>query len=83
MRDVGQPPSEAHTLDRKDNANGYFPGNVRWATPLEQGSNKRNNVWVTYQGERYTISQLARKVAKECGISSKQFRRALEKQMYD
>lgn len=29
------------TLDRKD-ANGHYePGNVRWATPLEQGNNKR------------------------------------------
>lgn len=81
VQEVGQPPSDNHTLDRIDNSKGYFPGNVRWATPLEQANNKTNNVWVTYQGERYTIAQLARKVAEECGISSKQFQRALEKQM--
>ena len=54
---VGQPPTANHTLDRIDNKKGYYPGNVRWATPLEQGSNKSNNVFVTYQGERYTIAQ--------------------------
>lgn len=82
VKDVGQPPTDAHTLDRIDNSRGYEPGNVRWATPLEQANNKTNNVWVVYQGERYTISQLARKVAEECGISSRRFLRALEKEMH-
>ena len=82
VRDVGQPPSDDHTLDRIDNAKGYYPGNVRWATPLEQGSNKSNNRWVTYQGGRYTISQLARKIAEECGITHKQMLSALEHAMY-
>jgi len=80
---VGQPPSGDHTLDRIDNSLGYVPGNLRWATPLEQGSNKTNNRVVQYQGAAYTISQLARKVAAECGITQKQFQRALEKVMYD
>lgn len=83
IQDVGQPPTDDHTLDRIDNAKGYFPGNVRWATPLEQGSNKTNNRWVTYQGNKYTIAQLGRKIAEECGISHKQFQRSLEKAMYN
>jgi hypothetical protein len=29
------------TIDRIDNSRGYFPGNVRWATPLEQIKNRR------------------------------------------
>ena len=82
VRDVGQPPTPEYTLDRIRNAEGYVPGNVRWATQLEQANNKRNNVWVTYQGERYTIAQLAAKIALECGIKPAQFRRALEKQIY-
>lgn len=82
VRDVGQPPSPNHTLDRIDNAKGYEPGNVRWATPLEQGNNKTNNVVVMFRGERYTLSQLARMIAKECGISFDQMRVALEHEMY-
>lgn len=79
---VGQPPSDNHTLDRINNSLGYVPGNLRWATPMEQGSNKSNNRMVTFQGKTMTIAQLARYVAEECGISPRQFRRAFEKQVY-
>lgn len=44
FRDVGHPPSDAHTLDRIDNFKGYEPGNVRWATTTEQARNRRNCV---------------------------------------
>jgi hypothetical protein len=37
--DVGQRPSPQHTLDRIDNNGDYCPGNVRWATKLEQQRN--------------------------------------------
>lgn len=78
IRDIGQPPSDNHTLDRIDNTKGYFPGNVRWATPLEQGSNKSNNVIVQYQGETYTLSQLCRKIAAEINLPAVQFAKALD-----
>lgn len=39
---VGPSPSSKHTLDRWPNPNGnYEPGNVRWATMLEQRHNRR------------------------------------------
>jgi hypothetical protein len=41
LRDVGRAPSVEHTLDRYPNPNGnYEPGNVRWATMLEQRHNR-------------------------------------------
>jgi hypothetical protein len=40
--DVGPRPSPKHTLDRIDPEVGYWPGNVRWATPLVQALNKRS-----------------------------------------
>ena len=39
--DVGRAPSPKHTLDRYPNpAGNYEPGNVRWATMLEQSHNR-------------------------------------------
>lgn len=38
---VGDPPSAAHSLDRIDPFGHYEPGNVRWATRLEQSRNFR------------------------------------------
>ncbi len=38
---VGSRPSPKHSIDRINNEGHYEPGNVRWATPLEQNKNKR------------------------------------------
>lgn len=82
VRDVGQPPSDNHTLDRIDNSKGYFPENVRWATPIEQANNRSTNRYVVFRGERMTVSQLARKIAIEVGIAHETMVTALEHQMY-
>lgn len=59
--DMGwRPPGK--TIDRRDNARGYEPGNCRWATRAEQDRNKRTNVYVAYAGERILLIDLAAKV---------------------
>jgi hypothetical protein len=54
IADMGPPPFSGATLDRIDNARDYEPGNVRWATRLEQLQNTRKNVRVTVDGQTLT-----------------------------
>jgi hypothetical protein len=48
---VGEPPGPDLSLDRIENDRGYWPGNVRWATGLEQARNKRTTRRLEYLGE--------------------------------
>lgn len=56
------------TLDRIDPSGHYEPTNCRWATPIEQGVTRRNNVWLTYRRERLHLSEWARRlgVSRQC-----------------
>lgn len=49
------------TLERMDNNKGYSPENCRWATPFDQGQNKRNNRLYEIHGSIYTLSDVSRK----------------------
>lgn len=58
--DVGARPVGA-TLDRFPDKHGdYAPGNVRWATKIEQGNNARNNILVDVGGVTRTLKEWSR-----------------------
>ena len=60
-RDVGDPPFEGASLERKDANGNYCKENVVWATREEQANNTRKSVRFEYQGVKYTIKELAEK----------------------
>lgn len=62
-KDMGEKPSPSHSIERVDHEADYSPKNCVWATPLEQGNNKRNNVVLTHAGKSQTIAQWAREVS--------------------
>lgn len=55
--DLGDPPSDRHSLDRIDNDGDYVRSNVRWATAKEQQRNTRKNRSVTYRGVSMCLAQ--------------------------
>lgn len=53
--------NENLTIDRININGNYDPQNCRWITNFEQQQNRTNSHIVKYKGEKFTISQLARK----------------------
>lgn len=68
--EIGPRPSLKHSLDRRDNDDGYKPGNLRWATPSQQSSNRRNSRIREGDPERI-------KVLKEQGLTNKEISKQL------
>ena len=58
-QDLGDRPTPTASLEREDSDGDYEPGNCRWATPKEQGRNKRNNVRIAARGKVQTAAEWA------------------------
>lgn len=59
IEDMGRRPSKGYSLDRIDNNGHYEPENCRWANWKEQQRNRRNNRYLTYNGETRCMSDWA------------------------
>lgn len=59
LAEVGEPPSDKHSLDRRDSELGYVPGNLRWATATEQVRNRRCTLRVMYEGSAIPLADAA------------------------
>lgn len=59
LEDMGDAPSRNHSIDRIDGTKGYSRENCRWATNLQQGSNRANSRLFTYSEETLSVSQWA------------------------
>ncbi len=66
-RDMGDPPTSAHTLDRIDNDGPYSPENCQWATNLEQQTRRTDNVYITAAGETLHLAEWARRAGVTAG----------------
>lgn len=59
--DMADTYSSGLTLERLENSKGYSKENCKWATPKEQQRNRRNNVYVTFEGKLVLLCELCEK----------------------
>lgn len=71
--DMGEPPTNQHTIERLDFNKGYSKENCKWATIKEQANNKRSNRLITAFGETKNLQQWA----DETGIKRETIARRL------
>lgn len=63
------------TLDRIDSCGDYGPDNCRWVSLEVQNNNRRDNVYLTCDGERMTIAQWARRTGASKAAMYKRYSR--------
>lgn len=59
LKDIGEPPTKNHSIDRIRNNKGYYKENCRWATRKEQTRNTRRNRLITFDGITQCVADWA------------------------
>lgn len=75
---IGERPDSDMSLDRIDNSRGYEPGNVRWATWVEQARNRRSTKhWLELNGQVIHLADFIQLSGKERTTVYRKYNKAL------
>lgn len=78
LKCIGDPPSPQHSVGRIETNGNYEPGNVRWETGIQQGSNRRTNVLITYKGETLCVAEWARRFDLRHDLINRRFHKGID-----
>lgn len=62
LQDLGPKPHPKYTIERIDNDGNYEPSNCKWDTKENQNKNSRKCRFITFNGQRLTVSGWSIKV---------------------
>jgi hypothetical protein len=77
LEDMGPRPSPKHSVERIENEGIYEPNNCKWATAMEQAKNKRNNHYITHNGESLHIQEWSRRLGLSHACISKRLQKGM------
>ena len=75
LKDMGEKPAGSFSIDRIDVNGNYEPKNCKWSSKEEQAQNRRNTVYVEWEGKKIAFSKLARSYGVEPSIAYKRLKR--------
>lgn len=74
LADMGKKPTPDHSIERKNNDDGYHPDNCRWATTSEQNQNTRVVSKYTHDGKTLSVRHWAELVGMSRSALSSRLR---------
>ena len=72
---IGRRPGAGYSVERIDNSLGYQPGNVKWATRIEQMRNTRQNHVIEFKGQKMTLVEWSERLGIDRFVLSSRLNR--------